>query len=128
MLYIVDFRPCLFNSFTEISLDVLQREVKSSMKAAFATSTSKNLRIQWKAYFLVCKFYGLKPIPSTVETLCFFSQFLSRSFKSVESVKNYISGIKTLHHVLDITFPSENVYQLNLVFKGLSRKKSVFSQ
>lgn len=51
-----------------------------------------------------------------------FAKFLGRSFKSVESVKNFVSGVKTLHHVLDIKFPSENLYQLNMVFKGMARK------
>lgn len=91
------------------------------MKAAFSAGTSRNLKVQWRSYFLFCKFYGLKAIPATVENLCLFGQFLGRSFKSVESVKNYISGVKTLHQVLDVKFPSENMYQLTLVLRGMAR-------
>ena len=94
------------------------------MKAAFAEGTSKNLRVQWRAYFLFCEFYGLKPIPTTTETLCLYGQFLGRSFRSVESVKNYISGIKSLHYILDIKFPLENKVQLELMLKGMARKSS----
>ena len=94
------------------------------MKAAFAEGTSKNLSVQWRAYFLFCEFYGLKPIPTTTETLCLYGQFLGRSFRSVESVKNYISGIKSLHYILDIKFQLENNVQLELMLKGMARKSS----
>lgn len=106
---------------TEWSLEALQSEVRHSMRAAFSEGTSRNLKVQWRAYFLFCKFYGLKAIPTTVETLCLFGQFLSRSFKSVESVRNYISGVKTLHQVLDVKYPSDNMFQLTLVMRGLAR-------
>ena len=93
------------------------------MKAAFAEGTSKNLKVQWRAYLLFCNFYGLKTIPATTETLCLYGQFLGRSFKSVESIRNYISGVKTMHLFLGIKFPEENLFQIDLVFKGLARIK-----
>ena len=93
------------------------------MKAAFAEGTTKNLEVQWKAYLLFCEFYGLKALPTTSDILCLYAQFLCRSFKSVESVKNYVSGVKTMHYMLDIEFPPQKLVHLNLLFKGLSRKK-----
>ena len=100
-----------------MSLGVLQKEVKTSMKAAFAEGTSKNLKVQWRAYLLFCKFYGLKTILATTHTLCLYGQFLGRSFKSVESIRNYISGVKTMHLFLGIKFPEENLFQIDLLFK-----------
>ena len=93
------------------------------MKAAFSDCTAKNLNVQLKSYFSFCKFYGLTVIPTTVETLCLYGQFLGRSFKSVDSIRNYISGIKTLHHILEVEFPSEHSHPLKLMFKGLARCK-----
>ena len=90
------------------------------MKAAFAEGTSKNLKVQRRAYLLFCNFYGLKTIPATTETLCLYGQLLGRSFKSVESIRNYISGVKTMHLFLGIKFPEENLFQIDLVFKGLA--------
>ena len=107
-----------------MSLEILQKEVRNSVKAVFAEGTFKNLRGQWRAYFLFYDFYGLKPIPTSTETLCLYGQFLGRSFRSVESVKNYISGVKTLQYMLDITFPLENRVQLDLMLKGMARKSS----
>ena len=114
----------LITCFAELSLKNLHKEVRSSVRAAFAEGTSKNLRVQWRAYFLFCDFYRLKPIPTSTETLCLYGQFLGRSFRSVESVKNYISGVKNLHYMLDIKFPLENRVQLDLMLKGMARKSA----
>ena len=95
-----------------MSVEVLQKEVKTSMKAAFAEGTPKNLKAQWRAYLLFCKFYGLKTIPATTETLCLYGQFSGRSFKSVESIRNYISGVKTMHLFLGIKFPKKICFRL----------------
>ena len=100
----------------------LQKEVKHSMRAAFAEGTTKNLEAQWKAYLLFCEFYRLKALPTSSDILCLYAQFLCRSFKSVESVKNYISGVKTMHYFLDVEFPAQQLVHLGLLFKGLARK------
>ena len=42
----------IWRQVTEMSLMKLQKEVKHSMKAAFAEGTTKNLEAQWKAYLL----------------------------------------------------------------------------
>ena len=39
----------------------------------------------------------------------------------MESIRNYISGVKTVHLFLGIKFPEENLFQIDLVFKGLAR-------
>ena len=72
--------------------------------------------------FFVCEFYGLRPVPTSTETLCLYGQFLGRSFSSVESVKNYISGVKTLHYMHDIKFPLDNKVQLDLMLRDMARK------
>lgn len=105
-----------------MSLRSLKKDVKQTMKAAFAERTTRNLRVQWKAYFLFCEFYGLKAVPTTSDVLCLFAQFLCRSMKSVESVKSYILGVRTMHYILDIEFPPEKLVHLSLLLKGLARR------
>ena len=95
----------IWRQVTEMSLMKLQKEVKHSMEAAFAEGTAKNLEAQWKAYLLFCEFYRLKALPTTSDILCLYAQFLCRSFKSVESVKNY----KTMHYFLDVEFPAQRL-------------------
>ena len=49
---------------------------------------------------------------------------MSRSFKSVNSIQNYISGVKTLHLLAGIEFPSENWFSVKLLYRGLARENS----
>lgn len=53
--------------------------------------------------------------------LCLFAQFLSKTFKAVTSVRNYISGIHTLHSLLDLTCPAFGSLELKLTLRGLAR-------
>jgi hypothetical protein len=59
---------------------------------------------------------------TTVSKLCLYGEFLSRSFKSVNSIQNYISGVKTLHLLAGIEFPSENWFSVKLLYRGLARE------
>ena len=59
-------------------------------------------------------YFSVKDLPTCVNNLCLYAQFLSRSFKSVQAIQNYISGVKTLHSLLDLDYPRENMLQLKL--------------
>ena len=72
---------------------------------------------------MFCDYFNLQDFPTCVNTLCLYARFLSRSFKSVQSIQNYLSGIKTLHSMLDLVFLSENVLQLKLLLHGIAREK-----
>ena len=108
--------------FTE--LEVLQFQHKDSAKHAFAESTYKNKKTQLESYFMFCIYFELIPVPSTVYVLTLYEQFLSRSFKSVDSIKNYISSIKYLHLLLDLEYPQFEAFHLRLVLRGLCRIKA----
>ena len=99
----------------------LKRETRNSFNNAYAVGTRKNLKTQWKAFFLFCNFYELVALPCSLETLCLYCQFLSRSFKSTESIKNYVNGIKCLHLMLDLDFNHLDTFYFKLFFKGLKR-------
>lgn len=92
-----------------------------SAKHAYAESTNKNIRTQWESYYMFCIYFKLKPLPTTVSIMSIYAQFLSRSFKSVEAINNYISGVKLLHLYLDIEYPQFDSFHLKLVLKGLAR-------
>lgn len=102
-------------------LQKLQLETRESLNSAHAPGTRKNLKTQWKAFFLFCQYYNLKKLPCDVNTICLFAQFLSRSFKSVESIRNYLSGVKILHLLLDLPFPHFETFYFKLFIKGLKR-------
>lgn len=62
-------------------------------------------------------------MPVSTETLQLYAQFLSRTFSSVDSIKNYISGVRTMHLLLGINIDHINSFLVNLSLKGLSKLK-----
>lgn len=99
----------------------LRTDTKQSIKEAYSVGTRKNLKTQWKAFLLFCRYFNLIPLPCDVNTVCLFAQFLSRSFNSVESIKNYVYGVKFLHLLLDLEFNHFESFYFKLFMKGLKR-------
>ena len=95
--------------------------LKSFNKAAYAVGPRRNLRIQWESFLLLCFILNWPFLPTSTETLQLYAQFLNRYFKSVQSICNYISGVKTIHLLLG--FPSEHInkFILNLSLKGIAK-------
>ena len=92
------------------------------MRAAYAQGTQGNLITQWKTYIMFCLFYNLTFLPASDSVICYYAQFLSRSFKAVSSIRNYISGVKKLHSFLNVEFPDTS-FALGLTLRGLERIK-----
>lgn len=112
-----------FVLFTGRELKTLQREMAQSKRAAFANGTTKNFLLQWKSFFIFCLYFSMNPLPASVECMCLYAQFLSRSFKAVSSIQNYISGVRTLHALLELPFAAAGSIELKLTLRGLKRVK-----
>jgi hypothetical protein len=67
---------------------------------------------------MFCIYFEFVPIPTSVQILTLYTQFLSRSFKYVDSIRNYISAIKLLHLYLDLEYPQFESFHFKLVLKG----------
>ena len=72
---------------------------------------------------MFCLYFSFQPLPASVECVCLFAQFLSRSFKAISSVQNYISGVRTLHALLEVPFSAASSIELKLTLRGLKRMK-----
>jgi len=72
-------------------------DARLSRQSAFSLGTNRNLLVQFKTYFMFCIYFGLNPVPVTLADLSLYAQFLSRSFKTVASIKNYVHGVRVLH-------------------------------
>lgn len=94
-------------------MGVLRQDLTKSLKSAFADGTNQNLRIQWESFILFCLYFKLCFLPASTTTLQMYCQFLSRSFKSIDSIKNYVSGVKTMHLYLGYNIDHINGYLLN---------------
>ena len=105
----------------EQQLQRLRRDLRHTTKRAFATQTWSNLRTQIRAYFLFSFYFGLTALPASLENACLYVQFLSRSFKSPQSIRNYLSGLKFLHVLLGFECPFSGSYIMTLVFRGIDK-------
>jgi hypothetical protein len=92
-------------------------------KAAFSSGTKSSLLTQWKAFLSFCIYFCLTPVPASLETVELYIQFLSREFASVQSIKNYINGVKLLHLYKGAAFPHIVSFNISLLYKGLCRTK-----
>lgn len=69
---------------------------------------------------MFCLYWGFKISPATEQIMCYYAQFLSRSFQTVSAIRNYISGVKKLHLFLGTSFPTAD-FILPLTLRGLER-------
>ena len=56
-----------------------------------------------------------------METLCLYAQFLSKTFRSVSSIRNYVHGVKVLHLMTDYDSDIFKCFELKLILRGLRR-------
>ncbi len=67
-----------------------------------------------------CLHYRLHDLEPTVETMWLYVEFLAESFKSAESIKNYVSGVRHMHNLLNIQSPSLESFELGLMLRAIS--------
>ena len=108
---------------SDAQMHSLKKDLKASRSSAYAEGTKQNMKIQWESFLMFCIYFGFKYLPANTETLSLYAQFLSRSFKSTQSIKNYLSGVKTMHHLLGYPVDHINSFLINLSIKGIARLK-----
>ena len=108
---------------SDCQLHNLRQDLRTSTKAAYAEGSRRNLKVQWESFLLFCTYFKFVSLPATTETLQLFSQFLSRTFKSTDSIKNYINGVKTMHLLLGFKVDHINNFILNLSVEGMTKLK-----
>ena len=80
---------------------------------AYAQGTTKNIKCQWLSFITFCISFKLQYIPANVHTT---------KFVSVQSIKNYIHGVKLLHLYVGVSSPQMNDFSINLTLKGITRR------
>ena len=100
----------------------LHSKAKAVSNSAFAEGTRANMVTQIKTFIRFCIYFGLKPFPASQDIVRAYIVFLSISFKSVQSVKNYVHAIKIVHLVKSIPFPDLSSFSFKLLYKGLTRQ------
>ena len=71
---------------------------------------------------MFCIYFDRISIPASQDTILMFTQFLSRSFTSPLSIKNYLNGVKFLHVILGHEFSFSSDLDFRLLFNGIQRQ------
>jgi len=118
--FIISLIPFFFVSVTSAHLATLKKDLRYTRSHALAQGTYSNLSTHFKSFFMFCHHFHLTALPVSLNTLCLYIQFLSRSLAPT-SIRNYVSGVKHLHIVLGYEFPYSGHLLLKLVFRGIER-------
>ena len=104
-----------------LPLQELDNKVRLSQASAYAEGTLANLTNQWVRYLSSCILYNEPVLPATEHSLSRFAQHLGESLKAHESILNYLSGVKTLHILLDLPVQAFKHVMLRLTLRGMRR-------
>ena len=99
---------------------VLLKDVHAARCNAFTQGSYSNLRTQIRSYFAYCVYFGRTPMPADSNTIYGYAQFLSRSMLP-SSVRNYLSGVRTLHLLHGLSYQFTDDYLLQTELRGISR-------
>ena len=92
--------------------------MKCTLRSAYSAGTFSNFRTQFKAFLLYCTYFRFTPTPATLDTICLYVQFLSRTL-SPPAIRNYLSGVKLLHFFSGLEFPFNKNFLLSLTLHGI---------
>ena len=102
------------------ALSALRKDLKCTLRSAYSAGTFSNLRTQFKAFLLYCTYFRFTPTPATLDTICLYVQFLSRTL-SPPANRNYLSGVKLLNLFSGLEFPFNKNFLLSLTLHGIPR-------
>ena len=94
----------------------------STQKSAYSSGTFRNLICQWKSFFRFVRKYSIHSWPVSEHEVALYAQFLSYSFKSAKAVRNYLSGLKTLHVLTKVKSPDLKDPEIRITIKALEKK------
>ena len=100
----------------------LENDLRETQRKAFSEGTVQNLLCQWRAFYSFCNIYRILVWPATAHIMCLFAQFLSYNLKSPNSIVNYLSGVRTLHLLTNVTPPTNSEFETRITIRGLRRR------
>ena len=97
----------------------LLQATRKRQRQAFRPGTTGNQRAQFRLYLAFCIHYGLRDIDPTPQTICMYAEFLTRTFTSPKSIRNYISGVRLLHKYAGASSTALDSFPLELLLRAL---------
>lgn len=95
------------------------------MQESQRPGTRNNLKSQVSCYYNFCDKYHLNDLPADSKQLTRFAVYLhSEKNLKPDTISNYLSGVKTLHGLMELPIPETDGWIHKAVFKGMkSRNK-----
>ena len=88
-----------------------------------ASLTQRNFRMFVTTYVKFCQYYGLDMFPADVLQERRYITYLSEYHKNIDSSKNYVGGVRSLHEMFGFPPPPAEYYMYKLTVNGLRREK-----
>ena len=70
-------------------------------------------------YYEFCQQYNLRPLSPEVSTLCYYITWLTKQFSSAQSIRNYVSGVSSLHKQLGRLAPALTSYPVATLLRAV---------
>ena len=102
-------------------LEALDKRVVDTTKRGYQPGSAKNLRTYINRYLDFCIEFKLPPVPANGQQLRRFAQFLadSPSISGIETINNYLWGLRMFHRMLNLPPPDMSEFLINLTLCGL---------
>ena len=104
----------------ELQLEDLRRQNRTTQSFKYTKESAANVISAIRQYLYFTLHYKLDPMPTTVDVLVCFMEFMART-AGHPHLKHLLSSVKFLHEALDQPFPV-NSFQLDMTMQGLKRR------
>ena len=99
----------------------LVQESKKAQAQAYAPGTFDNLSYQWVRFLCFCEKHEMTALPVEPQVLCCYAQWTANTVKAHATMVAYLSGVKTLHKLLNYSTESFSNHNFKLTIRGLRR-------
>ena len=97
----------------------LQLKARQLVKMGIRMSTSRTYSSGQKRYFNFCNAYDLRPLPGDEDTLLLFVAYLHQDNLKAETIRVYLSAVRSLHIEEGYGNPLEKTHRLSRALRAL---------
>ena len=98
----------------------LDNALQGYYSAALATSTHKTYRAAERRYVAFCEKFGVKPLPSNENNLCYFVTWLGQEGLQHSTIHTYLSGVRQIQIAHGFPDPKfDNMPRLCQILRGV---------
>lgn len=100
------------------------------LKEGNRPGTLKNLQTQFRSYYEFCDKYAVQTVPASAHQVTRYAIYLHLIKKlAPDTINNYVSAVRTLHELCEVSAPDMTGYLHHTVMKGIkSRHKKPTKQ